>query len=250
MLSFIKPWIPADYRDLLDFISPAAFKVIEWKSAISDLSSLSSGALFGSSEKEKLIENVQPLFPESVIIGSGKGNDEFDPQFLGQRILEIYFGQFRSEKGLFLDLRLSNFSKDKEKYHFTPSNLIYTFSENFRNGMLLTYDGFYLEDDSSLRKGMEMTGLLPKDADEDLFKETRDLLFAHFDTADEQPIRFDIAKFRSSFHDLFMHLKKHDLTLPADFLFLGFYLVTLYLALENLGEEYPVKDCYLASKER
>lgn len=249
MLSFIKPWIPAAYRDLLDFISPAAFKVIDWQSAIKDLASVSSGALLGNDGKEAMMEEVQKHLTENVILSTTEGSSISNATELGNKILETYFAQFRSEKGVFLDLRLKNFSQEGEEFRFAPTDLVYTFSDDFRQGMLLTYDGFYRDNEERLKLGMHTSGLLPEDADQEMYEETRDLLFKHFDTADEQPIAFDLGKFRSSFHDLFMHLKKHNIRLPADFLFLGFYLVTLYQSLEELDEKFFVKECYVKSAD-
>jgi predicted unusual protein kinase regulating ubiquinone biosynthesis (AarF/ABC1/UbiB family) len=245
MLSFIKPWIPAAYRDLLDFISPSAFNVIDWKNAIADLARVSSGALLGSDGKDAMKEEVQRCLTENVLLSTVKGTSQIDAAVLGNKILETYFAQFRSEKGVFLDLRLKNFSMEGDLCNFEPTDLIYRFSDDFRQGMLLTYDGFYRDNEARLKFGMQKTGLLPMEASHELFEETRDLLFKHFDTADEHPIAFDLGKFRTSFHDLFMHLKKHDIQLPADFLFLGFYLVTLYQSLQELNESYLVKTCYL-----
>lgn len=249
MLSFIKPWIPAAYRDLLDFISPAAFQVIDWQTAVSDLAKVSSGAILGNDGRPALMEALDEYLPDTITLQHEKGNTDYDHQVLGQTILETYFSQFLCAQGLFLDLRLKNFSSHEDGFFFHPSDLIYRFSDDFRTGMLNTYKGFYLSDEELLKNGMIQSGLLPADSEEMLFSETRELLFSHFDTADENPIAFDLGKFRKSFHDLFMHLKKHRIQLPADFLFLGFYLVTLYHGLEDLGEEFYVKDCFLAAIE-
>jgi len=75
-------------------------------------------------------------------------------------------------------------------------------------------------------------------------------LFSHFGKAGEGPVLFELNKFKKSFHELFLHLKRNDLRLTSDFLFLGIYLVTLYLSMSKLGEPLDVKNGFIKVWER
>ena len=75
--------------------------------------------------------------------------------------------------------------------------------------------------------------------------ELRRLLRAHFG-AETGAQRFSIAEFRDSFNALFDFFVEHDYRLRSDFVIVGFYLITLYLTLEALGQRHNVRELCLA----
>ena len=53
--------------------------------------------------------------------------------------------------------------------------------------------------------------------------------------------RFAIDSFKASFDELFDFFLAHDYTLHSDFVWVGFYLITLYLTLEEGGQAHDVR---------
>ena len=53
-------------------------------------------------------------------------------------------------------------------------------------------------------------------------------------------------KFQESFYELFKFFMDNEVELSKDFIFLGIYLVTLYLNLEELNVEFDVRDAFLS----
>jgi len=78
---------------------------------------------------------------------------------------------------------------------------------------------------------------LPKAAADEL----RGLLRSHFGTT-QVAQRFAIEDFRASFNALFDFFIDHDYRLRSDFVLVGFYLITLYLVLEDLGQRHDVRS--------
>jgi len=247
----IARFVPKEYRDLLDFVSPAAFKVIDWKSLLGDFRSLSR-SLFDEEAAAALIRENESLLEPAVSISAepSDGKEVAKTARTGQLILDVYFSQFFSRQGMFLDLRLSRFRRKGNKLVWIPERLRYQFDEPFRAGMLDIYAGFYFEDPERMRAGMLSTGLIDGNTSQAVFEETIDLLFSHFGEASNSKVEFDLASFRESFHSLFLHLKKHDITLPSDFLFLGVYLVTLYWGLEQIGVGLDVQKAFKEAWQR
>ncbi len=247
----IERFVPKEYRDLLDFVSPAAFKVIDWKSLLGDFRAVSK-SLFDEEAAAMLLRENQPLLLPAVTMSAEPidGEDVAKTARTGQLILDVYFSQFFSRQGMFLDLRLSRFQRAGRDIVWSPQRLRYRFAEPFRLGMLDIYAGYYFNEPEQMRAGMVSAGLIDGDTSQAGFEETIDLLFAHFGEASNSKVKFDLASFRESFHSLFLHLKTHDITLPSDFLFLGVYLVTLYWGLEQIGVGLDVQKAFQESWQR
>jgi len=158
----IRNLVPKEYRPLLDYISPAAFRVINWKSAVAQFVSLSKHALendyledLSAYNRRFLSENINLEKKQTDL----KSFSEVDKRFAGQ-ILDIYFSQFFSNKGCFLDLRLKNFGEHEGMLSWNPCSFAHTFEKKFRIGMLAIYEGYYFENSAQMKNGMLAVGLI------------------------------------------------------------------------------------------
>ena len=243
--------IPEDYRALMEYISPAAFKVINYKKAMIQLLKISKNSINQKQVREVTAAH-QDLMGDHLRISKLATSEELedvDQLKLAEQILDIYFSQFFSLSGCFLDLRLKHFKASKTILHWNPSSFVHRFDAEFSDGMLLIYEGYYFENHNKLTEGMVKVGLIT-DTNPAAVEEIKKLLFSHFGEASDKEVIFELDHFKASFHSLFLYLKKNKIQLSSDFLFLGIYLVTLYLTLAKIGQPVDVNFCFRRSLER
>lgn len=240
-------FLPHNFRSLLEYISPSAFEVVEWKGALQKSKHIAKELLFKKGVK-RVSQGLKSKLPTRIVINEQIENlhsPTDDAKSYGESLLEFYFLQLYKSQSIFLDLRSDRFQYgDEGQIAFKPNGLWIEFSPSFLDGMQKLYDGFYLEREDSLQEGLSQLGLTPDDMPENAKKELRDLLESHFSNGKDAPVAFSINKFVESFDSLFKFLKKHRLKISEDFLFLGIYLVTLYLHLDKLGVEYDVNSSF------
>ena len=106
------------------------------------------------------------------------------------------------------------------------------------------YCGFYHDDEERYERGLSALGMTPDHMSDEKRAELKKLLQEHFGEGRQQAVPFSIKKFSKSFHQLFDFFLKNRIRLGGEFLFLGLYLVTLYLALDSLGQEYDVRGAF------
>lgn len=159
---------------------------------------------------------------------------------IGDDILRLYFAQWAVDAGLFLDLRASRFGVDDDQLVYAPNGLWIQLRPSFRAGMLALYRSFYSADDASFESALRQMGLLRPGLSESATAELKELLHAHFGL-DQRAQRFSINVFKSSFDDLFEFFIANDYKLHSDFVWVGFYLITLYLTLEQLNQPHNVR---------
>lgn len=257
----IKSFVPSDYRALLDFISPEAFKVIEWKTAAAQFIQLTKQSMDSEKISSAAKESSRILAIDLSLKGqnyrSASGQEIDDSKHAGEtetrfehEVLDVYFSQFFSTKGVFLDLRAKFFrTSEYSGTVFAPSSFVHTFDEKFRLGLLDIYEGYYLSRPKKMENGLLALGLV-KNGDPEKIEETKKLLFSHFGDADQGLVSLELTHFKKSFHALFRYLKRESITLTSDFLFLGIYLVTLYLCLAESNQKVDVKKAFLTSWRR
>lgn len=158
----------------------------------------------------------------------------------GDRILHLYFRQWRVPEGLFLDLRPGRFSYGKGVLCFTPNGLWTRVRPGFREGMIALYASFYGADEAAFDAALRQMGMLRPGLAAAEEARLKALLEAHFGL-DQQAQRFSIDTFKASFDALFEFFLAHGYTLHSDFVLVGFNLITLYLALERLGQAHDVR---------
>jgi len=246
MLDKLPGFVPQDLRQLLAFVPTRGWDAIEWRPLLAQLRRI-SWQLASQKGVAKLAQSAGTLTDAlSVAAVDGEALESLGARrrkAAGDAILRFYFAQWRNPAGLFLDLRVSRFAVDDAGLNFIPSGLWVTLDDEFRLGMLDLYRGFYtpdaaLLDDALYRMGFLHDGLNASEADE-----LRGLLQAHFGTQ-QRSQAFSIDDFRQSFDALFDFFIDHNYRLRSDFVMVGFYLITLYLTLEALGQRHDVKSLF------
>lgn len=237
------PLLPDDLRQLLRFVPSHGWDALQWRPLLADLRRVGVQLATGrgveklAAQAEGLVENVRLDKHRGESIG------ELSPQkrkTAGDALLRFYFAQWRSDAGVFIDLRPTRLTWDMETLVIAPSGLHTELDSDFRIGMMDLYRGFYRPDDALLDDALHRLGFLHEGLGEREGDELKSLLRAHFGgTSTAQ--RFSIDAFRESFNTLFDFFVAHDYRLAPDFVFVGFYLITLYLSLESLGQKHNVK---------
>ena len=235
-------FLPKHFRTLSEYISPKAFDVVAWQEVLRKGPGLSKEILF-KTQVNKVKTNLQDSLPEGVTYADGGSKSiagDSDKKAAGENLLALYFYQLYHGDTVFLDLRQDRFRYEGSTLHWSPNGLWIELGNEFVVGMRELYNGFYDQDDQALRTGLDRLGLTPEHMDEPTRRQLINLLDDHFGGGRDEPVAFPIKKFVASFDKLFQFLKTNNVKLSGDFLFLGIYLVTLYLHLDYLDQEYDV----------
>lgn len=234
-------FIPAELRELASFVPASGWDAVEWRPLLSAMRSMSLQMVTGRGVS-RLSRVVERSIDTVSLVQTHEGGlplDQTGParrrRALGSALLEFYFGQWLLDEGLFLDLRPSRFAARDSELLYQPNGLWIQLRPDFRNGMLALYRSFYSADDAEFEAALRQMGMLRDDLDASAAAELQALLKRHFGM-DQRAQYFRIEEFRESFDELFRFFVAHDYRLHSDFVFVGFYLITLYLALETLGE--------------
>ena len=142
---------------------------------------------------------------------------------------------------MFIDLRMARFGVDEAGLVFAPNGLWLELQPGFREGMLALYRSFYSSDERAFDSALRRMGMLQAGLEEGAVEELKQLLHRHFGI-DQCAQRFSIDSFKASFDELFGFFVAHDYKLHSDFVYVGFYLITLYLTLEQLGQAHNVRE--------
>ena len=234
-------FIPAELRELASFVPASGWDAVEWRPLLSAMRSLSVQMATGRgvSRLGRTVDDAVDSVTLVRNLETGEVLERTAPprrrKKLGSALLEFYFSQWLLEDGLFLDLRPSRFAAQGDALLYQPNGLWIRLRPDFRGGMLALYRSFYSADDAAFEAALRQMGMLKDDLDDAEAAELKGLLKQHFGM-DQRAQHFRIEEFRQSFDDLFRFFVDHDYKLHSDFVFVGFYLITLYLALEALGE--------------
>ena len=249
-------FLPRGFRSLLDYISPAAFEVIDWTAALKKTGRISKEIVFETSV-ERVKAEFRNHLPAGIqfadkdlsdVVYENHLNQTSKKEF-GQKLLVLYFQQIFSVNEIFLDLRKERFSRSlsetcEETLSWKPNGLWVEFSDEFLKGLRLLYQGFYEQNETSLDLGLSMLALYSDAMSLQEKSELKGLLEIHFGQGRTAPMKFEVAHFMRSFDNLFLFLKRNNMKLSEDFLFLGIYILTLYLHLEILDESFDVVDAF------
>lgn len=206
--------------------------------------------IIGFAKPRLSFENQQKLNIDLLPIKIRKTQDRascsqsFTPKD-GEAILELYFNQFLNPKGLVLDIRPIHFTKDNKESHqlnWDPNNTWYRFQDDFRQGLIKLYKGFYSNQDKLYTEGLYDLGLATN-LDDSKIKVLKSLFRSHFGE-DQSSVCFKLDTFNESFAELFKFFMENDVKIKTDFIFLGVYLITLYMHLEKLGGHYNVSRIF------
>ena len=241
----IPGFLPNELRQLARFVPMRGWDAVEWKPLLGSMRSVSWRFVTGAGVRE-LRETSQAAI-RCVTFASTLGNTEpltsitDAPRLraLGDEILALYFSQWLVEEGLFLDLRPARFGASDDALVFAPNGLWIQLRPEFREGMRSLYESFYSDDDSAFDAALRQMGMLRDGMSASAESELKELLHSHFGV-DQSAQRFSIDTFKASFDDLFEFFLDNNLRLHSDFVWVGFYLITLYLTLEHGGQEHDV----------
>ena len=238
-------FLPSELRQLARFVPLRGWDAVEWKPLLGSMRSVSWRFVTGDGVRQlsKLTQQEIPRVELSRTLG------EFEPfvnisdaarlRKFGDDILTLYFSQWLIEEGLFLDLRPARFGASDDGLVFAPNGLWIKLRPEFREGMLALYRSFYSDDDSAFDAALRQMGMLRDGMSASAESELKELLHSHFGV-DQSAQRFSIDTFKSSFDDLFEFFLANDFKLHSDFVWVGFYLITLYLTLEHGGQAHDV----------
>lgn len=249
--SLLSPFVPEQFKPLLSCVSSSAFRVIEWKKILADAPTLAR-RLATAEGVQELALSLKPHLPHAVEIDTSGEKPKKDtklklPSESGESILKLYFAQFKNESGLFLDLRPGGFKIDPVgQITWNPNGLWKKWDLNFRRGMLSVYSGYYYSKPELLRRGLLEIGLIKEGFSLDLIHEVEAMVLKHIG-GDLLNQEFKISHFTESFEKLFQFLIKQKIILPPDFLYLGIYLASLYMHLEELGGSYNVREAFTST---
>lgn len=176
------------------------------------------------------------------------GDSVADKERFGVTVLEVFFSQLFSEAGFFIDLREHGFSLNSETVFWNPPNLWYHLDHNFRTGLIKVYDGYFFGPFSYAEEGLADLGILTEDHAAN--QKVVDLLLSHFGSDGERNVLFEIDPFAKSFDQFFSYLKEKNISLDANFMYFGLYLVTLYICLDKLKVPLDARTAFLNARNR
>lgn len=239
-------FIPKELRQLARFVPLRGWDAIEWLSLLGSMRSISWRYVSNQGVRQ-LRRSVQQAVPDIALVTSlrdatpltgATNNDEL--RRYGDRVLQLFFAQWLVDDGLFIDLRVGRFGVSNGGLAYSPNGLWVRLRPEFRLGMTALYRSFYTSDDSAFEEALLQMGMLRPGMSIELRSELKALLYRHFGINQKEQ-HFSIDTFKSSFDDLFEFFIANDYKLHSDFVFVGFYLITLYLTLEQGGQSHDVQ---------
>jgi predicted unusual protein kinase regulating ubiquinone biosynthesis (AarF/ABC1/UbiB family) len=240
-------FIPEELRQLARFVPLRGWDAIEWKPMLGSLRSVSwryatgqgVGKLRQSSERNSAAIRFCDDLDDAKLLADITGPKRL--QRFGNQILRFYFEQWLVDEGLFLDLRIARFGVKDNELCYKPNGLWIQLRPEFRDGILALYRSFYSTDEAAFDDALRQMGMLRPGLSKAAASQLKELLHAHFGI-DQRAQRFSIDAFKSSFDDLFEFFIANDYRLHSDFVWVGFYLITLYLTLQQVGQAHNVRQ--------
>lgn len=238
----------SDWAFLLDFVSPAFFKVIPPLQLINNATAMAKRTQDKALYQATLAEVQRALsghLPDIEIAPGAMGQpgvagvrledlSENERGELARCIVEIYFLQILSSGTVFLDVRLSRFARNSQGWLWTPAPLLGVFSPDFLKAMAQLYEGFYGNQPERMRAGLKQLGM----------DWAFDVFMAHFGEGDQTAVHFTMSHFVQTFHDVFMKCKEEKKNLKGEFVQLGVILGLMYESLERLGVPVNVRAAF------
>jgi hypothetical protein len=234
------------FRRFLDFVSPAFFEVMPPLQLAQQMRSLV--AAYRDDAAFQKVRQEAASFLEDSNLGVRMLLDEDPPSRtdiralpdearseLGHALLRLYFAQLFSTRPTLLDLSRDRFGVLDGTLVWTPGKGHLAWDESFRGAMVAIYQGFYHEVPGALAQALDRLHLASA---EPLFRQ-------HFGEGAQKSVRFTVAHFVDSFHQIFVHCKEAKIRLHPNFLPLGIYLATLYESLEALDVPLDVRTAFL-----
>lgn len=231
-----------DWSKIAEYLSPVLFQVVPPLGMAREI----QGLVANYREKAKFddlrqkIDHQLSKLPWQIQLRQKSEKLGSEMQLgLGDRLLRYYFWQILTQDSAILDLRHKSWTVTENGIAlWHPSPLYITWDPKFIVAVRKLYTGFYHDDERLLDEGLESIGL----------KSGKTALLAHFG-ANQAKVVFDLAQFRSSFHDVFVACKASKSRLHTNVLGLGAILGCLYENLQTLGGDYDVRAAFYESED-
>jgi len=233
---------PAFLKDILPYISPRVFDLMDIPIVALNMGKLSYQYVFSKGVKS-LSKRLEPLLPKTICFDEN-AKEVITKEEQGEAILELYFSQILSKEQVFLDLRPSRFQVERGKIKWVPNGLYCHFKNDFQQGLIDLYTGFYHDDDVLYERGLQAIGLIQETDSKDQRDQIKSIFKEHFGDHDQTSVKFEMKHFVDSFHQIFDHIFTEKKKLSDDFVYLGIYLVTLYLHLEKINRPLDVRASF------
>ncbi len=233
---------PGFLKDILPYISPRVFDLIDIPTVVLNMGKISYQYMF-SKGIERGKSGLEKFLP-SVISFSAIDGDALSTKEKGEAILELYFLQVLVGKKIFLDLRPGRFREEAGGLIWSPNGLHCDLKNDFQTGLVNLYSGFYQNNQDSYEKGLAQIGLISEGDTQEERAEMMRIFNDHFGDGDQEAVKFEMKHFVDSFHQIFDRIFHQHKKLSEDFVYLGIYLVTLYLHLEKNGEALNVRAAF------
>lgn len=242
-----------NFRQFVDFASPAFFDVVPTRSLVGEARSLVGAyrdrdAFRRAVEARREAVQAGSIPVEVVDPEASRGASRLEPNRLdddtrrevGRRILTVYFHQLFTPTPTLLDTSRDRWSwTDDGRLQWRPGRGHKDWDEDFRTTMVEVYRGFYESGEEELRAALSRLDLDP----------ATDLFIEHFGAGDQTQVRFRVQHFTRSFHQVFVRCREEGIRLHRGFLPLGIYLATLYQTLEALEVPLDARGAFFAARE-
>jgi len=244
-------FLPEILKEMLKNVPSLLFDVVDWKE-LTQVLPIMSKRILARDQISPLLEQLATSFKPyklsftEELIGSktSEANDQ-EKKEIAHHLLNTYFQQLFNKEGQLLDFRSDFFTVKENSLFWKPNGIWAVWKDSFRIGLVQVYKGFYLEDETMFRNGLQTIGLIHKDWDIKDQDEMAHLFKNQFGAAITSEMYFKINIFKESFISIFHFLLAKKVRMSADFMYLGMMLVTLYLHLEELDQALPVKEIFL-----
>lgn len=242
--------LPGVLKELVKHVPTVLFQAVEWNELAHELPKISRRIIQKEGYNELLAEQKELLSSLGILVSEEAltGSLTVD-KAVGEKWLTLFFIQFFSPHGVFLDLRSSHFKTNNGNLIWHPSALWTRFDDKFQKGIFKVYDGFYLEKRDVYFEGLTEIGLIQPEWSLDDKNKLAELFRSQFGSSVNEDMSFDLDRFQTSIIKLSDFMLNKKVKIPKDFLYLGIYLVTLYSSLEETKAKLPVKEIYLKVRD-
>jgi hypothetical protein len=240
--------LPGVLKELVKHVPTVLFETVEWSEIMSELPLITRRMINkeGYAELADLQKEILKDLP--LCVRHEHLSEHGLRPVSGATILALYFRQLFSPHGVFLDLRSTHFSHQSDELWWNPGTLWTKFAPDFQAGLIEVYDGFYLGKDDLYRSGLVKIGLLDPSWPVEDQEKIMQIFRKHFGSAQTEHVEFKLEQLRAGMISMALFLLEKKARIKKDFLYLGIYLVTMYGALEEVGQALPVKEIYLSSR--
>ena len=249
MTMFSTKFLPKFFKEVMTHIPTLALKSMDWTGLAKEIAPMTV-RLGRRHLDDSSFESLRALEVKGVdliketLASNYSELDSGQRREAGETVLRLYFAQLSNSDGLCLDLRPKHFEFEGRTLHFSPNNVWFSFNESFRLALIDLYKGFYHQQEELFDKALARIGLT-KNLEDSESERLKNLFREHFGPGNQEMVKFEMTHFQDSFYELFRFFMDHQVALDKDFMFLGVYLVGLYLNLEALGEPVNVRRAFL-----